>query len=153
MKKAGLPPETDDDNQRVMIQKKLRNIFGHIHPEQPPAVCPIRDILAPVTDKWSMLIVLFLGGHTTLRFNQLKKILYGASSKTVSERLKLLEQDGYVSRTAFAEVPFRVQYSLTPLGYRYLEQLLELTTWISDVMPGIVKRRYQFDQVVGDFDA
>ena len=74
MGKVGNQTETVADALAIKVQKKLKKVFGHIDPNQQPEVCPIRDILAPVTDKWSILIVLFLGGYTRLRFNQLKKM-------------------------------------------------------------------------------
>ncbi|MEM7510540.1 MAG: helix-turn-helix domain-containing protein [Bacteroidota bacterium] len=148
MSKVSNQIETIADAQAVKVQKKLKKVFGHLDPEQPPEVCPIRDILAPVTDKWSILIVLFLGGYTKLRFNQLKKLLYGVSSKSLSERLKWLEKDGYLTREMFTEVPIRVEYQLTDFGLAYLEKLLELTEWINLQVPEVVKRRYQFQQLL-----
>ncbi|MEL6193607.1 MAG: helix-turn-helix domain-containing protein [Bacteroidota bacterium] len=148
MSKVSNRKETVADVQGIKVQKKLKKIFGHLDPEQPPEVCPIRDILAPVTDKWSILIVLFLGGYTRLRFNQLKKLLYGVSSKSLSERLKWLEKDGYLKREMFTEVPIRVEYQLTDFGLAYLEKLLELTEWISLQVPEVVKKRYQFQQLL-----
>ncbi|MEM8896807.1 MAG: helix-turn-helix domain-containing protein [Bacteroidota bacterium] len=148
MGKVSNQRETVADAQAIKVQKKLKKIFGHLDPEQPPEVCPIRDILAPVADKWSILIVLFLGGHSKLRFNQLKKMLYGVSSKSLSERLKSLEKDGYLKREMFPEVPIRVEYQLTDFGLAYLEKLLELTEWINLHVPEVVKRRYQFQHLM-----
>jgi len=148
MKEVGLSKETVTDNQTVVVQKKLKKIFGHLDPNNPPEICPIRDILSPVTDKWSILIVIFLGGYHTLRFNQLKKMLYGVSSKSLTERLKHLEKDGYILRTMFSEVPIRVEYQLTEFGYAYLNKLIDITEWISISMPEIVKQRYNFDQTI-----
>jgi DNA-binding HxlR family transcriptional regulator len=148
MKKAGLQKETVIDNQTVAVQKKLKKFFGHLDPSHPPEICPIRDILSPVTDKWSILIVLYLGGYSTLRFNQLKTMLYGVSSKSLTERLKHLEKDGYIIRTMFAEVPIRVEYQLTEFGYAYLNKLIDITEWISFSMPKIIKQRYKFDETI-----
>ena len=148
MKEVGLSKETVTDNQTVVVQKKLKKIFGHLDPKNPPEICPIRDILSPVTDKWSILIVLYLGGYNTLRFNQLKTMLYGVSSKSLTERLKHLEKDGYILRKMFSEVPIRVEYQLTEFGYNYLNKLIDITEWISLSMPEIVKHRYKFDQTI-----
>jgi DNA-binding HxlR family transcriptional regulator len=148
MKKVSLRKETVIENHTVTIQKKLKKIFGHLDPSNPPEICPIRDILSPVTDKWSILIVLFLGGYHTLRFNQLKTMLYGVSSKSLTERLKHLEKDGYILRTMFSEVPIRVEYQLTEFGYAYLNKLIDITEWISLNMPEIVKQRYKFDETI-----
>jgi len=148
MKEAGISKETVVDNQTIVVQKKIKKIFGHLDPNNPPEICPIRDILSPVTDKWSILIVIFLGGYQTLRFNQLKTMLYGVSSKSLTERLKHLEKDGYILRTMFSEVPIRVEYQLTEFGYAYLDKLIDITEWISLSMPEIVKQRYKFDQTI-----
>jgi DNA-binding HxlR family transcriptional regulator len=148
MQKASFSDETVAVKQAVNTQKKLKEIFGHLDPANPPTLCPVRDILAPVTDKWSILIVLFLGGYGTLRFNQLKQYLYGVSSKSLTERLRMLEKDGYLTRQVFAEVPIRVEYNLTDFGQDYLTKLLDLTEWIKNSVPEIVKMRHHFDQIL-----
>lgn len=147
MKEVSLQNETVVQNQTVEVQKN-KKIFGHLDPNNPPEICPIRDILSPVTDKWSILIVIFLGGYHTLRFNQLKTMLYGVSSKSLTERLKHLEKDGYILRTMYSEVPIRVEYQLTDFGYAYLNKLIDITEWISMSMSEIVKQRYKFDQTI-----
>lgn len=116
-------------------------MFGHIDPKAPPEVCPIRDVMALASDKWSILIILYLGYFPILRFNQLKKKVYGISSKVLSERLKLLEADGYLSRSLYAEVPIRVEYALTDFGHSYLEKLLELTEWAQTYSEQVISNR------------
>lgn len=148
MKEASIQGETIVEMQSVTIQKKIKKIFGHLDPSNPPEVCPIRDILSPVTDKWSILIVLYLGGYRVLRFNQLKNLLYGVSSKSLTERLKNLEKDGYINRTMYSEVPIRVEYQLTEFGYVYSDKLIELTQWISNSVPEIIKQRYKFEETI-----
>lgn len=148
MKEASIQGETIVEMQSVTIQKKIKKIFGHLDPSNPPEVCPIRDILSPVTDKWSILIVLYLGGYRVLRFNQLKNMLYGVSSKSLTERLKNLEKDGYINRTMYSEVPIRVEYQLTEFGYVYSDKLIELTQWISNSVPEIIKQRYKFEETI-----
>ncbi|NOZ46368.1 MAG: helix-turn-helix transcriptional regulator [Chlorobi bacterium] len=148
MEKLSIEEETVVDNQGIDLKKKIKNIFGHLDPNNPPDICPIRDVLAPVTDKWSILIIIFLGVYTTLRFNELKRHIYGISSKTLTERLKLLKRDGYVLRKMYPEVPIRVEYQLTKFGYQYLEQLLNLTEWINSAMPDIIKKRHKFNVII-----
>lgn len=133
--------ETIADNQKVTIAKKIKKMFGHIDPRNPPDVCPIRDVMALASDKWSILIVLYLGYFPVLRFNQLKKYVYGISNKILSERLKMLERDGYLSRTMYSEVPVRVEYQLTDFGHSYLQKLLELTEWITKYTDTILANR------------
>jgi len=147
MKQLSNHKETVADNQSVIIEKKLKKIFGHIDPNNPPEVCPIRDILSPVSDKWSILIIIFTGAYRKLRFNEIKKKVYGISSKTLTERLKTLERDGYLNRKAYNQVPIKVEYSLTSFGEKYLEQILNLTEWIDKEAPEIIKQRIKFDKI------
>ncbi len=97
--------ETITEDQRVRVAKKLKKMFGHMDRRQ-MEYCPIRDVMALASDKWSILIILYLGYYPVLRFNQLKKKAYGISNKVLSERLKVLEADGYLLRTMYPEVPF-----------------------------------------------
>lgn len=147
MKKESNQKETVVDNQLITTQKKLKKIFGHLDPINPPKVCPIRDILSVVTDKWSILIILMLGNYEKLRFNELKKIIRGISSKILTERLKRMEKDGYIIRKVYPQVPIKVEYQLSKFGIQYLEQLLNLTEWIDKEVPEIIKRRIKFDKV------
>lgn len=139
--------ETVVDNQSITVEKKLEKIFGHLDPDNPPEVCPIRDILSPVSDKWSILIIIFTGAFGKLRFSEIKKKVRGISSKTLTERLKTLERDGYLNRKAYNQVPIKVEYSLTSFGKKYLEQILNLTEWIDKEAPIIIKQRMKFDKI------
>ena len=132
---------TITENQKLANAKKIKKMFGHINPKDPPEVCPIRDVMALASDKWSILILLYLGYFPVLRFNQLKKKVYGISSKVLSERLKVLETDGYLRRQLYPEVPIRVEYSLTDVGHSYLDKLLELTAWVQDYTDQVIANR------------
>ncbi|HJQ92956.1 MAG TPA: helix-turn-helix domain-containing protein [Candidatus Thermoplasmatota archaeon] len=74
--------------------------------------------LSPLLQKWSIEICFLLRMKDTLRFNELKEALPGIGSRTLSQRLKELEQQGIVERKAYAEVPVRVEYRLSPKGMR-----------------------------------
>ncbi len=74
--------------------------------------------LNPLLQKWSIEICFLLRMRGTLRFNELKEGLPGIGSRTLSQRLKELESQGIVERRAYAEVPVRVEYRLTPKGLR-----------------------------------
>lgn len=77
--------------------------------------CPVATTVQLIGSKWKLLILrnLFM---RPWRFNELKKDLDGISQKVLTDSLRALESDGIVRRTVFAEVPPRVEYSLTPLG-------------------------------------
>ncbi|NJB72691.1 DNA-binding HxlR family transcriptional regulator [Saonia flava] len=136
--------ETVTDYQKVKVAKKIKKMFGHINPQTSIELCPIRDIMALASDKWSILIILYLGFFPVLRFNQLKKKVFGISNKVLSERLKTLERDGYLSRKAYAEVPIRVEYQLTNFGHSYLQKLLDLTEWVDTYKDIIRENRLKY---------
>ncbi|WP_373523435.1 winged helix-turn-helix transcriptional regulator [Aquiflexum sp.] len=144
MEKSSNQTETIIDYQAVEVKKKLEKIFNY-DPMVPIETCPIRDVLSVASDKWSILIVLFLGGHEILRFGDLKSLIHGISSKVLTERLRTLEKDGYLSRQVFPEVPLRVEYKLTAFGLRYLEKLLVISEWISEEMDYVIQSRFRYD--------
>ncbi|WP_238718871.1 winged helix-turn-helix transcriptional regulator [Pelagihabitans pacificus] len=111
--------------------------------------CPIRDVMALASDKWSILIILYLGYYPVLRFNQLKKKVYGISNKVLSERLKVLESDGYLSRTLYPEVPIRVEYELTDFGHSYLQKILDLSEWVTTYSDQIMANRKKYANAQG----
>ena len=78
-------------------------------------VCPIARTAEIISGKWTLLIIRDLASSIK-RFNQLERSLHGISPKTLSERLRSLEEEGVIFRQTFAEVPPRVEYSLTTKG-------------------------------------
>lgn len=81
--------------------------------------CPVARTAQIIGNKWTPLIVRDLAkGHR--RFSELERSLEGISPKTLSERLKRLEEANVIERQCFAEVPPRVEYSLTAKGYALL---------------------------------
>ena len=85
--------------------------------------CPVARTAAVIGSKWTLLVIRDLATGTK-RFNTLEKSLTGISAKTLSERLRSLEQEHILSRQAYAEIPPRVEYSLTEKG-RALLSLIE----------------------------
>jgi DNA-binding HxlR family transcriptional regulator len=79
-------------------------------------ICPVDETAKIIGNKWTPLIIRDLVGGVK-RFNQLERSLEGISPKTLSERLRRLEAERIVARRCFAEVPPRVEYSLTPKGH------------------------------------
>lgn len=82
------------------------------------------EVLAPLFQRWSVEICFVLRMHGVLRFNELKRTLDGIGSRTLSRRLKELQEQGIVHREAYAEVPVRVEYSLTRKGERLGDLML-----------------------------
>ena len=78
--------------------------------------CPAQITLSFMDDKWKMLIIGELMFEGTQRFNELRKALPNISQKILTQNLRSMEDCGFVKRKVFAEVPPRVEYSLTDLG-------------------------------------
>lgn len=92
------------------------------------ANCPTRRVLEILSDKWTSLVIVALVAGTK-RFQQLRREIDGVSQKMLTQTLRTLEQDGLVSRVAYATVPPKVEYSLTPLGRTLTEPLEALHQW------------------------
>lgn len=136
--------ESTVDNQVVRRKKKMENMFRHLDYKNLPKLCPVRDVLSQASDQWSILILLWLGYFPELRFNKLKRYVYGISSKVLSQRLKTLQEQGFIDREVFPEVPLRVEYRLTDFGEKYAERLLELTEWMHQNSPRIQAHREDY---------
>ncbi len=103
--------------------------------------CPIRNVLARVGDKWSLLVLYTLQHKEILRFKQLQREIPDISQKSLTQTLRTLEEDGFISRQVYAEVPPRVEYSLTDRGLSFLPLVDNLLSWAKDNMADIVKDR------------
>lgn len=79
--------------------------------------------------KWKPVIIYHLAQAGTLRYGGLKRTLAGISERMLSRQLKELEEDGVLNRRAYAEIPPRVEYSLTDIGHKLLPVLMELRRW------------------------
>ena len=107
--------------------------------------CPIRNVLSRICDKWSLLVIYTLNAHNAepIRFNALRKLIPDISQKLLTSTLKSLEADGYVNRKVYAEVPPRVEYSLTPRAETLIPIMDHLIEWALDNMAVILKDRQQ----------
>lgn len=103
--------------------------------------CPIRNILARFSDKWSLLLLYTLNSQPTMRYNALRKVIPDISQKMLTNTLRTLEEDGFVIRTVFAEVPPRVEYSITDRTRSLLPHINSLIGWAKDNMSAIMHDR------------
>jgi len=99
-----------------------RRVFHNNHD------CPVRNVVAQIGDKWSLLILFALVDGAD-RFNALKSRIEGISQRMLTQTLRDLERDGYVNRTVYPEVPVRVEYELTELGKDLVKPLYALVSW------------------------
>lgn len=96
--------------------------------EQNDVACPIQKAMLVIGKRWTALIIrdLVVG---TKRFCQLEQSLRGISPKMLSQRLHELEAQGLVMREVYAEVPVRVEYSLTPKGLDLKNVIESMAAW------------------------
>lgn len=109
-----------------------------------PGGCAIRNVLDRLGDKWSMLVVIILGEAGTMRFNQLHHEIGDISQKMLTVTLKSLEADGLVTRKVYAEIPPKVEYTLTERGTTLLPHLEGLAEWATTHMQGIYASRERY---------
>ena len=114
----------------------------HLHP---PGRCRMIDeVLSLIGDKWSIYVVVMLG-QGKRRFSELKREVDGISQKMLTVTLRGLERDGYVTRTAFATIPPRVEYELTELGQDLLTPVRALGDWANRNEARVVGARIRYD--------
>ncbi len=90
--------------------------------------CPVETTLTLISDKWKVLIIRDLMTGTK-RFGELKKSIGSVSQKVLTSQLRQMEASGLVTRKVFAEVPPRVEYTLTDLGYSLQPILIAMHDW------------------------
>lgn len=93
--------------------------------------CPVETTLMLIGDKWKVLILRDLMDGTK-RFGQLKKSIGTVSQKVLTAQLRDMEKKGLVTRTVYAEVPPRVEYTLTETGYSLKPILDAMWVWGTD---------------------
>ena len=104
----------------------------------------IRAILDRIGDKWALLVVATLHDGR-MRFTELQRHIPGVSQRMLSLTLRHLERDGLVSRTAYAEVPPRVEYALTSMGQTLIPPAIALAEWAVEHNPEIGVSRAAYD--------
>ncbi|MFI5914290.1 winged helix-turn-helix transcriptional regulator [Dactylosporangium sp. NPDC051541] len=104
----------------------------------------IRAILDRICNKWTLLIVATLD-QSTVRFTDLQHQIPGISQRMLTLTLRNLERDGLVARTVHAEVPPRVEYSLTTTGKSLLPPALALADWAIQNVPNIEASRAAYE--------
>ena len=93
--------------------------------------CPVETTLMLIGDKWKVLILRDLMPGT-MRFNELRRSLGGVSQKVLTAQLRDMEANGLVARRVYAEVPPRVEYTLTETGYSLKPILDAMVVWGTD---------------------
>ncbi len=91
--------------------------------------CPIRNVLSRFSDKWSLLILLNVQRKEKIRYKEILAAIPDISQKMLSSTLKQLEADHFLVREAYAEIPPRVEYSLTDMAKSLMPVLNAMVDW------------------------
>lgn len=120
------------------------------------AICPSRQLLDRISDKWVVLILCALGGDASeqsgashvpkaMRYSELARLLAGVSQKMLTQTLRALERDGLLTRTVTPTVPVTVTYELTDLGLSLHHLTRGLRQWAQTHMDQVLANREQHD--------
>lgn len=119
------------------------------------AVCPSRQLLDRISDKWVVLILCALGGDTSpvpgtdapkaMRYSEISRLLVGVSQKMLTQTLRSLERDGLLTRTVTPTVPVTVTYELTNLGLSLHHMTRGLRSWAQTHMTEVLANRENHD--------
>lgn len=109
--------------------------------------CPARLFFEKIADKWVLLILNILE-HETQHFNLLKKNIEGISPKVLSQKLKMLERDGFIERKIQDTSPIRVDYSLTPLGQNVAAMAYQLKEWAETNIEQVLAAQNMYDEKI-----
>ena len=109
------------------------------------SACPTRQVLDRIGDKWTALIIGLLEEEPK-RFSELQRSIVGISQKMLTQTLRNLERDGLVQRTVYAEVPPRVQYTLTPLGKTLCAPIAAVRRWAEEHIDEVTESQVIYDQ-------
>ena len=102
--------------------------------------CPVEACVEVIGGKWKGVILFHLLGGTK-RFNELSRLMPAVTQRMLTRQLRELEDDGIVARKIYAEVPPRVEYSLTEFGLTLEDLLRRLQQWGSDSLETIIRIR------------
>ena len=129
---------------RVVSARQKIEIYRANVAEGGIANCPIRHVVQGIFDKWSALLLMALA-EQPYRFGELRRLVPDISQRMLTQTLRDLQRDGYVSRTVYPTQPPSVEYSLTELGKSFTVPLCALVEWAEQNHGFIRRARDMFD--------
>lgn len=125
----------------------LARMAGYDGAPKMPGVCPVRDVLDRVAQKWTLLLLISLTTGPK-RFSALQRQVGDISKRMLTQSLRELERDGLILRTVYPTKPPSVEYALTALGRSSLEPIAVLTDWAESNHDRIRAARAAFDAAI-----
>lgn len=111
--------------------------------------CPVRNVLDRIGDKWSVLILLLLSDRS-MRFMELKREIGDISQRMLTQTLRHLERDGYLTRTVYPSIPPKVEYAMSDLGRSLMPAMTVLVDWANEHHEDILRSRQTYDTLNND---
>ncbi|MEM9486099.1 MAG: helix-turn-helix domain-containing protein [Cyanobacteria bacterium P01_F01_bin.116] len=125
-----------------MVKHQNRELKPNVY----AAICPSREVLALIGEKWVSLIIGALEDKV-MRFGELKRFCEGISQKMLTQTLRKLERDGLVMRTLYADVlPIKTEYQLTELGKSLLPIVQATKLWAEENLHQIEENRLSYSK-------
>ncbi len=113
------------------------------------ATCPIRSVMARFTGRWQVLVLLALEDGV-LRFGELKRTVGDITQRVLTENLRSLEREGYLTRRVEPGPPVAVYYELTTMGESLVEIIKPVVFWSNDNMRKVKLARNRYEARVND---
>ncbi|MEO0341836.1 MAG: helix-turn-helix domain-containing protein [Pseudomonadota bacterium] len=110
------------------------------------AMCPIRTLIVPLTGKWRPLILFSLEDGSQ-RFSEVKRLIGDITQRVLTENLRGLERDGYLTRSIIEKKTIEVHYELTDRGFAAIGFLKPMVYWAADNLGEVKKSRDMYDAV------
>jgi DNA-binding HxlR family transcriptional regulator len=143
-------------NEKKKLKKQGRKKADALHFQAPDGSVSspeveklVAEIIGRVADKWTMLLLEALAQHGVVRFSKLAELVGGISQKMLTQTLRQMEADGFVTRTVYAVVPPRVEYALTPLGESLGEAFCGVWLWAEKNYEELGRQRLAYRERMG----
>lgn len=134
----------------------VKNISGTVRFQSPDGATAspeidslVEEIIGRVADKWTMLLLEALAQHGVVRFSRLAELVGNISQKMLTQTLRQMEADGFVTRTVYPVVPPRVEYALTPLGESLGQAFCGVWEWAETHYAELQRQRAAYRQRMG----
>ena len=109
----------------------------------------VEEVIGRIADKWTLLLLEALAQNGVVRFSRLAALVGGISQKMLTQTLRQMEADGFVTRTVYPVVPPRVEYALTPLGESLAQAFCGVWTWAEANYAELKRRRAAYRKRMG----
>jgi DNA-binding HxlR family transcriptional regulator len=114
------------------MKKRSNRKCGSDSADSQVCLCPLEGIIDVISRKWTLQIIAIIGNDKNPRYNGILMKLGNVSPKILADRLKELEEWKLIERKAYAEIPPRVEYSLTENGKELRNAIMPLMKWVSE---------------------